>query len=322
MNTELKERLTEYTRSRFSKEQYLRYTESKVLLTDEVFESDTDIFINLHLKEANQKDQLHGHDFFELNYVLKGSCYQTMDNGDSLHLKEGSLCILNPNARHSLNIDDDENIVLNILMKKSLFNSTFWSLIEQHEHIGPFFLSYFLSQDSSSDYLIFDSKMNENVHELIDRICLEYLDKNLYYRVTMRCLLVVFFTEIIRYSNIQINNHKFTSKVSVQITALFNYLSVNYATATLASTAEYFHYHPNYLSAFVKKHTGKNFRTILNDIKLSQANYYLLNTNMSIKDISDLLGFPQLCNFYDFIKKAYGTTPVKYRQSGADTMIS
>lgn len=99
---------------------------------------------------------------------------------------------------------------------------------------------------------------------------------------------------------------EFPNKVAVQITALFNYLSVNYATATLVSTAEYFHYHPNYLSAFVKKHTGKTFRSILNDIKLSQANYYLTNTNLSISEIAERLGFQQFCNFYDFIKKITG----------------
>ena len=49
-----------------------------------------------------------------------------------------------------------------------------------------------------------------------------------------------------------ISSRKFTSKTNTQIIALFNYLSVNYPTATLESTAAYFHYHPNYLSTFIK----------------------------------------------------------------------
>jgi AraC-like DNA-binding protein len=90
-------------------------------------------------------------------------------------------------------------------------------------------------------------------------------------------------------------------------------LSINYATATLASTAGHLHYHSNYLSNFIKKNTGKTFSAILNDIKLSQAIYYLVNTNMQIKDISERLGFNQLCNFYDFIKNNLGKTPLGYR---------
>ncbi|MGL5435807.1 MAG: AraC family transcriptional regulator [Lachnospiraceae bacterium] len=316
MREDLLRTLTSYTLDRLTDEQLNRYTHYKELLTDEVFENNNDIFINLHLMEANMKAQLHGHDFFELNFILKGTCIQTLDTGDNILLKEGSLCILNPNAKHSLFVESNENIILNILVKKSLFNSTFWSLIEQHEHIGSFFLNYFMSRNnSSSNYLIFDSKLSANLINTVEQICEEYLNRKLYYKVTLRCLLVVFFTEIIRSSNIQINNNKFTNKISVQIAALFNYLSINYATATLASTAEYFHYHPNYLSAFIKKHTGKNFKTILEDIKLSQANYYLLHTTMSIQDISERLGFSQQCNFYNFIKKAYNTTPAKFRQN-------
>ena len=148
----------------------------------------------------------------------------------------------------------------------------------------------------------------------MESLCLEYLDRKSYYAINLRCMLVLLFSEIVRSSTETLNKRPFTDKVSVQITALFNYLSVHYATATLASTAEYFHYHPHYLSAFVKKNTGRTFSSILNEIKLFQASYYLLNTNMPIKTISEKLGFTQLCNFYDFIKKNYHTTPVKFRQ--------
>lgn len=315
MTGDSREKLMEYTRQKLSdKNRYIQYAKTGKLLTNDMFADGDDISINYHLKEANMKNHLHGHDFFELSYVLKGSCQETFENGDQLTLTEGSLCILNPNAKHAMNIESNEDIVLNILMKQSLFNTTFWSLIGQHEHIGPFFLSYFMSQDMSSNYLVFHSELTDDLQKLADRICSEYIDRPLYYKVTLRCLLVIFFTEIIRWSNLQSEEHEFTSKVSMQLTALFQYLSTNFAAATLKSTAAYFHYHPNYLSAFIKKHTHKNFRTILNEIKLSHATYYLTNTNMPIKAISEQLGFSQLCNFYDFIKKAYGTTPVRYRQ--------
>lgn len=314
--------LKNYTLSQLSTASLPEYEKNGNLLAKDVFEENSDIFINLHTTKVNSRTaMLHGHDFFELNYVIKGSCQQIIDNASLIELPQGSLCIMNPNARHNLSVKSDSDMVLNISLKKSLFNATFWSLIEQQEYIGQFFLSYFLSQDASSNFLVFDTKPNAELDYLADHICREYLERKSYYQITLRCMLVLFFTEIIRSNTIQINNHKFTSKVSVQITALFNYLSTNFATATLASTAAYFHYHPNYLSGFVKKHTGKTFRSILNDIKLSQAAYYLTNTNMPVKDISERLGFMQLCNFYEFIKKNFHTTPVKYRQMHGDGQI-
>lgn len=312
------ERMRAYTDRQIASDRLPEYEYGGNLFAKNVFEENSDIFINLHTTAANSiSNTLHGHDFFELNYVVKGTCHQIIDDYQIIEFKEGSVCIMNPNARHNIHVDSDKDIVLNIALKKSLFTATFWSLIEQNENLGQFFLDYFLALNDSSDFLLFRLEKDDYVERLLDDICQDYLDQKPYSQLTMRCLLIVFFTEIIRLQTSQVTNSQFTDKISVQITALFHYLSVNYATASLTSTAEYFHYHPNYLSAFVKKHTGKTFSSILNDIKLSQASYYLVNTNMPIKTISEKLGFTQLCNFYDFIRKNYRTTPLKYRQSHA-----
>lgn len=312
-------RLKEYTLQH--RPDFLRgsYENNGNLLAEKVFETNMDVFINVHTLDANSStSQLHGHDFFELNYVISGSCIQQLSTNSPVLLQKDAVCIMNPNARHNLKVNTEEDIVLNISLKRSLFTATFFSLIEQHEYIGQFFLNYFLSLDKDSDYLLFHIQSEEKISDMMESICLEYLNRDSYYATNLRCLLVLLFSEIVRSSTESLNKQKFTDKVSVQITALFNYLSVHYATATLASTAEYFHYHPHYLSAFIKKNTGRTFRSILNEIKLSQASYYLLNTNMPIKTISEKLGFTQLCNFYDFIKNNYHTTPVKFRQMNQD----
>lgn len=310
------ERMKRYTAELTSNATHPEYIHGGSLLAKDVFPKGSDIFINLHTIEVNSISSiLHGHDFFELNYVIKGSCQQKIDDEAEIEFKEGSICIMNPNARHNIHVNEKDDIVLNIALKKSLFTTTFWSLIEQQESLGQFFLDYFLALDPSYDFLLFHLEKNDYIEQLLDNICQDYLDKKPYNQLTMRCMLIIFFTEIIRLQTSQIAQSHFTNKVSVRVTALFQYLSVNYATATLASTAAYFHYHPSYLSAFIKKHTGKTFSSILNEIKLSQATYYLLNTNMPIKTISEKLGFQQLCNFYDFIRKNHGTTPVKYRQA-------
>lgn len=309
------QRLKKYTENLYTEKKKMDYMKGQDITEQDIFEAGNDLFINLHLPEANMKPgQLHGHDFFELNYVIKGNCLQNIDNSEPIRLEEGTLCIMNPKARHNLYTEDSDSIVLNILMKTSMFNTTFWPLVQETEYIGSFFLSYFISQNNSSNYMIYHTQNPPSIQSMMDHLCKEYLDRKLYYKSSLHCIMLLFFTQVVRDSAIQFNQQTFTDKVSVQITALFNYLSLNYQTATLVSTAEYFHYHPNYLSSFVKKHTGKTFRAILNDIKLSYANYYLTSTNLSVSEIAERLGFQQLCNFYDFIRKNYGMTPVEYRK--------
>lgn len=314
--------MREYTRQKIKNAPDPEKDPKLILYADEVFDPGTDIFINLHSLEANKGiGNLHGHDFFELNYVIQGKMHQILDQGEFHTYPEGTVCIMNPNVRHDIYVETEHDLVLNIGLKKSLFNATFWSMIQQHEHLGRFFLNYFLAQqDTDSNFLLFDLKPTPTIEQALEFLCAEYLEKKSFNQLTMRCMLIIFFTEIIRNYDMQISQRKFTDKTNTQIVALFKYLSINYPTATLESTAAYFHYHPNYLSAFVKKHTGRTFRSILNDIKLSQATYYLQNTNMPIKDIAEHLGFSQLCNFYDFIRKNCGTTPVRFRQKGTMTI--
>ncbi len=245
-------------------EKRTQYLKTQDLSELAVFEDGNEIFINLHLPEANtESDRLHGHEFFELNYVIKGSCRQSIDHANPLLLPEGFLCIMNPRARHNLYVENEDSIVINILMKTTLFNTTFWPLIQETEDIGQFFLSYFLCRDTSSNFLIYHTRNTPAIKTLLNYICTEYLERQLYYKTSLRSILMLFFTQVIRSASQEISMKQFSDKVSMQITALFQYLSIHYADATLSSTAEYFHYHPNYLSAFIKEHTGKSFRMIL-----------------------------------------------------------
>lgn len=307
--------LHDYTARKILERNSSHAKKNGMLLANDVFETGSDIFINLHSIDANPKNRMiHGHDFFEMNYVISGKMHQLMAGEEENIYSAGTVCIMNPDSKHDLYVEGPEDLVLNIAMKQSLFTSTFWSMIQQHEYLGQFFLNYFLAQDKSSNYLLFGLSPNEEMEDVLNALCQEYLSGKPYFQLTMRYMLMIFFTELIRNYNAVISSRKFENKTNAQIISLFNYLSVNYPTATLESTAAYFHYHPNYLSAFVKKHTGKTFRNLLNNIKLTQAIYYLQNTNMPIKDISEHLGFLQLCNFYDFIKRNCGTTPAKMRQ--------
>lgn len=311
---ELLKELKDYTQSRITDELSFYYRRQQKIYASTVFEGTEDLFINLHLMDANaEPDCLHGHDFFELSFVLHGSCEQRIDNDEAITLKEGSLCIMNPYVKHNLSIKTENDIVLNILLRPSLFNATFWSLLEQQEYLSQFFLSFFLSQKTTSEFLVFQNLLTSDIEYELQKICREYLHKNIYNNIMLKCMLISFFTDVIRISSSEIEKQQFQDKTSVQIAALIQYLSVHYATATLKNTAEYFHYNPTYLSAFVKKQTGKNFHKILNDMKATQASYYLLHTSRSIKEISELLGFSQLCNFYDFIQKNFHTTPLRYR---------
>ena len=244
---------------------------------------------------------------------MKGKCSQNINNHHKVTLYEGDMCIMNPMVKHSLTIENDDNYIINILIKSNLFYSTFLTLLSSEQNMASFFMNYMLSQDLESNYQIFSIGPNSTIKDTVYRIINEYMEKENYHETIIVSLLIILFSLTNRVNEKILSTDVIKNKADSKLIAFFQYLSINYATATLESTANYLHFAPNYLSAYIKRHTGKSFRYVLEQIKLSHATNYLLNSSMSISDISEVLGFKQPCNFYNLIKKHYGMTPSEFR---------
>lgn len=72
---------------------------------------------------------------------------------------------------------------------------------------------------------------------------------------------------------------------------------------------------PKYLSALCKKHSGKTANEWITEHVLEDIRYYLKQTDYSIKQICDLLGFPNPSFFGKYVKEHFGQTPAYFRQN-------
>ena len=71
---------------------------------------------------------------------------------------------------------------------------------------------------------------------------------------------------------------------------------------------------PKYLSAVCKTHSRKTANAWIRDYVLDDIRYYLLQTNMSIKQISTQLGFPNTSFFGRYVKEHFGMSPSLFRK--------
>lgn len=71
---------------------------------------------------------------------------------------------------------------------------------------------------------------------------------------------------------------------------------------------------PKYLSALCKKNSGKTANEWITEHVLEDIRYYLKQTDYSIKQICDLLGFPNPSFFGKYVKEHFGQTPAYFRQ--------
>lgn len=81
----------------------------------------------------------------------------------------------------------------------------------------------------------------------------------------------------------------------------------------VASYAGMLHLTPGYFTDLVKEQSGKTVLAHIHERLLVEAKRRLLHTELSVKQISDELGFGDAAYFHRFFKGLTGSTPVAYR---------
>ena len=87
------------------------------------------------------------------------------------------------------------------------------------------------------------------------------------------------------------------------------YIEMYSDTATLASTAAHFGYHPVYLSRLISKKTGKKFSELILESRMRKAKKLIELTDLSIEVIADMIGYSDTSNFYKAFRMHFGTSP-------------
>ena len=72
---------------------------------------------------------------------------------------------------------------------------------------------------------------------------------------------------------------------------------------------------PKYLTTVCKKNSGKTANEWITEHVLEDIRYYLKQTDLSMKQICDRLGFPNPSFFGKYVKDHFGMTPMEFRAS-------
>ena len=75
---------------------------------------------------------------------------------------------------------------------------------------------------------------------------------------------------------------------------------------------------PKYLTTICKKQSGKTANEWIREQVLEDIRYHLRQTDLSIKQVCDRLGFPNPSFFGRYVKEHFGMTPVEFRVNSQD----
>lgn len=251
----------------------------------------------------------HSHNYFELNYVANGSC-QFYYKDSSRTLKAGELCLIAPGLKHDVQILD-ESTVFCIMIRKSTFNTSFFSLLSGNNLLSYFFRTI-LQDDSQENFLLFFSK-NPAKTTLAARFALIECIKNDDY-TNIRCIswINIMLSELLRNYSKTLQFYDYS--LGTDFSLVLQYIQHNYQTLTLSSLAEFFHYSEPYLSTLIKQNTGQTFTGLIKQLRLHEAVQYLLNTDMKVSEIADRVGYNSTDHFSRTFRAEYHLSPQLFRK--------
>lgn len=87
---------------------------------------------------------------------------------------------------------------------------------------------------------------------------------------------------------------------------------------SLNTVADAVYLHPSYISRLIKEQTGKNFSTLITEMRIDRAVSLLESTDLRVYEVAEKAGFNNLKYFYKVFKSTTGKSPRDYRPVGAE----
>ncbi|MNW31336.1 Melibiose operon regulatory protein [compost metagenome] len=288
----------------------IQYEGQEVYVFADMIKDTDQITISRHKRFAAVPT--HIHTFIELSYVYSGTCTQVI-HGRSVTLTTGQICIVDTGVPHAIMPTAEEDVIINILIRKEYFSASFLSKLANNGILSQF-LAHAISDTQNHDrYIIFHSENNSNIPLLMKQLLCEFYDQSLCSSEIMNSYMLLLFYELLRVFEFETNRSGRNNDSKVTIIEILKYIEQHYLTCTLRSTAEHFNFNPNYLSTLIKKTTGKTFKVLVQSERLSYALFLLSNTDKAIYDIAAATGHSNLSYFYKKFQEQFGMTPQQYR---------
>lgn len=253
----------------------------------------------------------HKSDFFEILYVLRGQCTNTVA-GKRMLLPAGSLCFIAPETYHSTEAFDDDSLVVYLIIRRTTFDEVFVNLLTTSDILSIFFMRNIYKKISG--FLVFNiANDTELMEQFLSMLVEENVNDDKSGRI-MEGQFLIFFSMLMRkYRNSPIAYEQVG--VKQEHWELIAHINKHFRTLTQAELAAQFNLSAAYCSRIIKSITGKNFTTLVHDLRMTQARSMLRQSDVKMCDISFSLGYENHETFIRNFKKAHGISPFRYRMN-------
>lgn len=266
---------------------------------------DDDIFLIAHPMAFNAPE--HAHDYYELCFVLGGTVRNVIGRR-RLYMLDNTLCVMNLDTRHALEIVDPEAVVLNIGLRPRLFEAGVFHDFMASDN----FFSEYLRGDAGYGYLMFSDTDDDWLRSVVNGLVRTYASAGRRQSFALAGQLLVLLD---RLSRARVHTHLGIDDRAAEI---IRHIEDNYATASVSSIAREFGYSANYCSQYVRAHTGLTATELIERTRVTRAEELLAETDLSVEAIAHRVGYRGTSRFYEVFRRHHDMTPTDYRRLARD----
>ena len=237
----------------------------------------------------------HTHNHTELFYIVGGKG-QFLIEDEGFPVNANNLVIINPNVIHtedSLNAQPLEYIVL-----------------------GIDGIELATSENSNGRFCILDHFESAEISGCLRNILREMEQKSTGYEDVCQAFMEILVIRLMRNTTLSVSSQPQTTANNRQCAAVRRYIEMHFKEPlTLEQLAEEAHMNKYYLSHAFKREYGVSPINYMISRRIEESKYLLAETDLSLSQIAQLLGFSSLSYFSQVFRRTQETSPMEYRQS-------
>ena len=237
----------------------------------------------------------HTHNHTELFFIVSGKG-QFLIQDQFFPVGINNLVIINPNVLHtedSLNAQPLEYIVLGI------------DGIELAN-----------DENSNGQFSILDHMESVEISGWLRNILREMEQKNTGYEDVCQAYMEILIIRLMRSTTLSVPSEPQISSGNRQCAAVRRYIDLHFKEPlTLEQLAEESHMNKYYLSHSFKREYGTSPINYMISRRIEESKYLLAETDLSMTQIAQLLGFSSLSYFSQVFRRTQSVSPLEYRQS-------
>lgn len=267
-------------------------------------------FIEMRPHTRFTKFPRHRHNYIEMIYNCKGQTSHVINGADKIVLSEGEILLLGTDAVHEVDYADRSDIAVNFIIKPEFFN---FNGGKSYENTIYNFIMTELSKKGGESYIRFDVSSILPAKNLIENLIWSFIFPEDNSEILQNMTLALLFAELTKRAGVV--SKSVASSYEQDITLkVVNYIESSYKDAKLLTISKKLNLSVVALSKIVKNYSGKTFKDLLQEKRISEAEKLILNTDIPVTEIIFAVGYENTNFFYKLFSQKHGCTPREYRQ--------